>query len=109
MKLVRDPDNLEILVENEQFLGALTRIFREEAKKSMDLVINIVYIFFAFSNFSAFHQYMTQYKVGDMVMRVVELELKRDQHRKEELEKKKKEQSAAELETQVRGTPISTY
>lgn len=122
LQLVRDPDNLEVLVENEQFLGALTRIFRyappppcvelckargpgavqlgssrhgvcrfggkqsggggkadekelsefvlndasllrEEAKKSMDLVINVVYIFFAFSNFSAFHKYMTQYKV----------------------------------------------
>ena len=56
----------------------------------MDLVINVVYIFFAFSNFSSFHKCLTQYKVGDMVMRVIELELKRDAHRKEELEKKRK-------------------
>jgi hypothetical protein len=28
LQIVRDPDNLEVLVENEQFLGAITRIFR---------------------------------------------------------------------------------
>mmetsp|Transcript_37348 Transcript_37348/g.90199 ORF Transcript_37348/g.90199 Transcript_37348/m.90199 type:complete len:704 (-) Transcript_37348:31-2142(-) len=107
LQLVRDPDNLEVLVENEQFLGALTRIFREEARKSMDLVINIVYIFFAFSNFSTFHNAMTQYKVGDMVMRVVELELKRDAHRKEELEKKKADIDPSELETQMKKMRIT--
>ena len=37
------------------------------ASKSMDLVINMAYIFFAFSNFSSFHETMTQYKMGDMV------------------------------------------
>lgn len=90
LQLARDPDNLEHLSTNEQFLGALTRIFREEAKKSMDLVINVVYIFFSFSNFSAFHQNMTEYKMGDMVMKVIELETKRDALRKEELQVKLK-------------------
>jgi hypothetical protein len=28
LQIVRDPDNLEVLIENEQFLGAITRIFR---------------------------------------------------------------------------------
>ena len=36
----------------------------------MDLVINIVYILFAFSNFSSFHESMTEYKMGDMVVKV---------------------------------------
>jgi hypothetical protein len=30
---VRDPDNLEHLIKNDQFLGVLTRLFREEANK----------------------------------------------------------------------------
>eukprot|EP00292_Cryptomonas_paramecium_P004280 CAMPEP_0113720002 /NCGR_PEP_ID=MMETSP0038_2-20120614/36189_1 /TAXON_ID=2898 /ORGANISM="Cryptomonas paramecium" /LENGTH=669 /DNA_ID=CAMNT_0000648559 /DNA_START=27 /DNA_END=2033 /DNA_ORIENTATION=+ /assembly_acc=CAM_ASM_000170 len=107
LQLVRDPDNLEILAANEQFLGALTRIFREEARKSMDLVINIVYIFFAFSNFSSFHEVITTYKVGDMVLKVVELEIKRDQIRKEEMEKKKKELSPEELEKENRRHKIT--
>jgi hypothetical protein len=63
-------------------LGVLARLFREEANKthththththtqSMDLVINIVYILFAFSNFSSFHESMTEYKMGDMVVKV---------------------------------------
>ena len=30
LQLVRDPDNLELLIQKEQFLGLLTRLFREE-------------------------------------------------------------------------------
>jgi len=54
----------------------------------MDLVINIVYIFFAFSNFSSFHETMTEYKMGDMVLKVIELEVKRSAHRVEQAQKR---------------------
>ena len=54
----------------------------------MDLVINIVYIFFAFSNFSSFHETMTEYKMGDMVLKVIELEVKRSAHRVEQAQRR---------------------
>eukprot|EP00286_Rhodomonas_abbreviata_P029278 CAMPEP_0181300704 /NCGR_PEP_ID=MMETSP1101-20121128/7032_1 /TAXON_ID=46948 /ORGANISM="Rhodomonas abbreviata, Strain Caron Lab Isolate" /LENGTH=749 /DNA_ID=CAMNT_0023405959 /DNA_START=219 /DNA_END=2465 /DNA_ORIENTATION=+ len=107
LQLVRDPDNLEHLITNEQFLGVITRVFREEAKKSMDLMINLVYVFFAFSNFNTFHPAMTEYKMGDMVMKVVELELKRDQHRKEELQQRSKDLSAEEREKEAKKMKIT--
>jgi len=107
LQLVRDPDNLEHLIQNEQFLGVLTRLFREEANKSMDLVINIVYILFAFSNFSSFHESMTEYKMGDMVVKVIELELKRDQHRKEEFDKRKAKLGPEELEKETKKLKIT--
>lgn len=107
LQLVRDPDNLEVLIQNDQFLGVVTRLFREEANKSMDLVINIVYILFAFSNFSSFHETMTQYKMGDMVVKVIELEVKRQQHRKDDFEKRKATLAGEELEKETKKLKIT--
>lgn len=107
LQLVRDPDNLEVLIQNDQFLGVVTRLFREEANKSMDLVINIVYILFAFSNFSSFHETMTQYKMGDMVVKVIELEVKRQQHRKDDFEKRKATLAGEDLEKETKKLKIT--
>ena len=43
----------------------------------MELVTNIMYIFFCFSNFSAFHPVITVNKVGDMCLRITDQELNR--------------------------------
>ncbi len=43
----------------------LARIMREEMKKSIDLCINIVSVFFSISNFSQFHQLIMDNQVGD--------------------------------------------
>ena len=47
----------------EALLLALTRVFREDWKKSLDLTVNIVYIFFCFSTFSQFHKLIVHHKV----------------------------------------------
>ena len=47
----------------EALLLALTRVFREDWKKSLDLTVNIVYIFFCFSTFSQFHKLIIHHKV----------------------------------------------
>ncbi len=44
-------------------MGALTRVFREEYKKSTDLNYNIMICFLAFSNFSEIHPILINYKV----------------------------------------------
>jgi hypothetical protein len=36
--------------------GALARVLKEDGRRSLDLSLNIVGVYFAFSNFSQFHQ-----------------------------------------------------
>jgi hypothetical protein len=45
-------------------MGAITRVFQEEYKKSIDLTFNILRIFLAFSNFMEMHSLMANYKIG---------------------------------------------
>nr|CAD7576482.1 unnamed protein product [Timema californicum] len=62
LQLARNPDNLEELGSNESVLSALSRVLREDWKKSIELSTNIVYIFFCFSTYSQFHHVILQYK-----------------------------------------------
>ena len=88
LQLARSPENLEALLQTEALLGLLSRLLQEEARNSMDLAINIIYILYSFSNFSQFHQVLYQSRVGDNVLKVVDFETKR--HALHEHEKKKK-------------------
>ncbi len=99
LQLARNPDNLEELSQNEILLGALSRVLREEWRKSsIDLTTNIVYIFFCFSTFSQFHAVIGHYKVGSLVMDIVDYELSRYQQWSDELNKRnrKKEKEGGE-------------
>ena len=58
-------------------MSALSRVLREDGRKSMELVTNIIYIFYCFSNFSQFHSIITQNKLGDMCLRIIQQELYR--------------------------------
>ncbi|XP_070538501.1 kinesin-associated protein 3-like isoform X1 [Ptychodera flava] len=90
LQLARNPDNLEELLQNETVLGALARVLREDWKKSVELSTNIIYVFFCFSSFSQFHGVIAHFKIGALVMSIVEHELKRHDLWQEELSKKKK-------------------
>jgi len=87
LHLARNPGNLEVLLENESLLGLLARVLQEEGHKSMELAINILYIFYSFSNFSHFHPLLFQARVGDNVLKVIELEDRRQRVR--DLERRK--------------------
>ncbi|KAI9328528.1 kinesin-associated protein-domain-containing protein [Obelidium mucronatum] len=54
LSLAKNPQNLDLLMEN---------VLREDNKKSMELVTNIIYIFFCFSNFPQYHPFITANKV----------------------------------------------
>ena len=84
--LARNPDHLEDLLSNETLLGVLSRLFREDTRKSMELIINIAYIFYSFSVYSKFHATISQQRVGDLTLRVVETEGERYQLCCKELE-----------------------
>ena len=87
LQLARHAGNLEALVQNESLMGALSRVLKEDYKKSMDLVINIMYIFFSFSNFSQMHPFLLNYQVGNWTMKVIDLEVKRHALRMQEMDK----------------------
>jgi len=84
LALAREPTNLEHLVADDRLLGCVTRVLADEGKKSSDLAINIVSIVYALSSYSDFHQKLLDFKVGSMVMDVVDLEIKRHALRERE-------------------------
>lgn len=90
LQLARNPDNLNELSSNDSVLSAVSRVFRDDWKKSIELSTNIVYIFFCLSTFSQFHAIIAHYKVGSLCMQVIEHEIKRYDSLNEEVEKKKK-------------------
>lgn len=98
LQLSRNPDNLEELAGNEPVLGALSRVLREDWKKSTELTTNIVYVFFCFSSFSQFHSIIIHYKIGAMCMQVMDSEIKRYEQWSAELEKKKNSDNRKDYE-----------
>lgn len=47
----------------ESLLSLLARVLREDWKKSLELSINIIYIFFCFSTYTIFHNIISEYRV----------------------------------------------
>lgn len=95
LQLARNPDNLEELEKNEAVLSALSRVLREDWRKSIDLSTNIIYTFFCFSTYTRFHNVIVQYKIGSLCMDVIEHELKRYDAMKQDLERKKSADSSS--------------
>lgn len=58
-------------------MSALSRVLREDNRKSTLLNTNIITIFYCFSQFPQYHGVITANKVGDMCLRIVEMEVKR--------------------------------
>ncbi len=85
--LARDQANLGNLAQNDPLMGALSRVFKEDYKKSMDLCLNLGTIFCCFSNFSQMHGILMSKGVGAMTMKVIELEIKRYELRMAEMKK----------------------
>eukprot|EP00164_Ancoracysta_twista_P002021 GFYU01002664.1.p1 GENE.GFYU01002664.1~~GFYU01002664.1.p1 ORF type:complete len:747 (-),score=301.65 GFYU01002664.1:27-2267(-) len=100
LQLARNPLNLDGMSQDETLLGVLSRLLKEDGRKSMDLLINIIYIFYSFSNFSQFHGVITKYGVGDLIMKTIDLEIKR--HNLRQAENEQKAQEAGENEDLLR-------
>ena len=99
LQLARNPDNLEELSQNETLLGALSRVLREDWKVSIDLSTNIIYVFFCFSTFTQFHPIIAHYKVGSLVMDIVEYEVSRyRQFRSDETKRKTKSEGTGSFD-----------
>ena len=80
--LARRAENLDALADHPTLPQTLARVLREDGRRSVDLATNIVSVFFALSNFSQYHPLISQNQLGDMTMRVVDLEIKRTEDRR---------------------------
>mmetsp|Transcript_6170 Transcript_6170/g.13429 ORF Transcript_6170/g.13429 Transcript_6170/m.13429 type:complete len:806 (-) Transcript_6170:755-3172(-) len=80
-QLFRNTENFENLLSHETLLQTLARLMREDMKKSIDLCINVVSVFFSISNFSQFHQIIMDNQIGALTMDLIDLEIKRTEHR----------------------------
>lgn len=53
---------------SDSLLLALSRVLRDDWKKSIDLTTNIIYVFFCFSTFTDFHKMLTRHKVCTLTL-----------------------------------------
>jgi hypothetical protein len=94
-KLINNCFNWYFFIILEAVLSALSRVLREDWRKSLDLTTNIIYTFFCFSTYTHFHSVIVQYKIGSLCMDVIEYELKRYEQMKQDLDKRKNAESGA--------------
>ncbi|KAJ8672674.1 hypothetical protein QAD02_003934 [Eretmocerus hayati] len=90
LQLARVPDNLQELSKNESLLSVLARVLREDWKKSIDLSINIIYVFFCFSAYSEFHSIVLEHRIGSLCMDIIDYELTRYDQWRDDLEKRRR-------------------
>lgn len=78
--LSRDPCALDVLQGHPALLQALSRLLREDAKKSAELSISLLMVFFALSHLPLAHALLVQNQVGSLTMELMVLELRRAEH-----------------------------
>eukprot|EP00798_Chlamydomonas_sp_ICE-L_P013630 gene13630-19508_t len=67
-QLFRSTENFETLLSHQTLLQTMSRILREDMKRSIDLCINVISIFFAISNFSQFHGLIMDNQFHGLIM-----------------------------------------
>ena len=79
--LFRQAQHLEPLLSHATLLPTLARVLRDDGKRSVELCVGIQSVWLVLSNFSQFHQLLVENQVGVLTMEVVDLEIKRTEHR----------------------------
>jgi len=97
LQLCRDVDNLEFLAQHEQLIGLMSRLLRDDGRRSMELAQCVVQIFYIFSTFSQFHPVILNNQVGDMMMKLILLEIRRHNQRKDDIAKTSDPTKASEM------------
>jgi len=73
--------HLDDVIENDQLMGALARLFSESSHHPIELTFGIVKIFLAISLLEDYHEILSSHRVGSLCLDVIELQLKRALHR----------------------------
>ena len=58
-------------------MNALTRVLRENGRKSFELTIHILSTLYQISKFPTYHKILTNIKAGDLCLKIVEFEVAR--------------------------------
>ncbi|CAD8131812.1 unnamed protein product [Paramecium pentaurelia] len=96
--LATQQQNLEYLISHEQFLSTLSRTLRDEHKKSTELTLYLLCVFYILSNYLEFHQILSEHQIGDITMKIIESQIQRFDLRYAELmEKQGQPQQLQEL------------
>lgn len=77
LQLAEFAGNIEGLVQDESLMSLLSRVLNDEYKKSYDLTLALMRIFWCFSNFLQLHSILSNYRIGAVTLKIVEFELKR--------------------------------
>lgn len=79
--LFKQAQHLEPLLSHATLLPTLARVLRDDGKRSVDLCIAIQSVWLVLSNFSQFHQLLIENQVGVQTLEIMDLEIKRTEHR----------------------------
>lgn len=88
-------ENMEIMLDHETLFGTVSRTLRDDYKKSIDLTLYLLNIFQAYSNFTQFHEFLSNNQIGDTTMKIIDHEIKRYIVRVREFKKKSEDLEAA--------------
>lgn len=58
-------ENMLDMLEHESLLPAVSRILRDDYKKSLDLSLFLLNVFYAYSHFTDFHGVLVENQIGD--------------------------------------------
>lgn len=79
--LCKDIQVLEHVVHHDQLIAAFARLLEEDSNAEMSFIIGKVLL--AISKFEDYHEMLAKHRIGVIILRAVELELKRVEHRLE--------------------------
>lgn len=80
-------EHIAYVANNGTLLGALARTVRDEYRKSVDLTLALMQIWYCLAHYKVFHQHIVSARVGDVCLRAVELEQRRHVARMIDLER----------------------
>ncbi len=87
--LVVDPTNIvQIVTERQSQLDIISRTFKDEYKKSMELLIHILSFFATFSYYEEFHPLLAQHSIGETCMHILEYQYAKYYFRKNDIMKR---------------------
>jgi hypothetical protein len=79
--LGKSTDTLVSIVQNHQLMSALARLLGDDSNQSIELMFSLGKLFLSLSLIEDFHQILSSHRVGALTLGLVELEIKRAQHR----------------------------
>jgi hypothetical protein len=87
--LIAVPENIvKLITEKETQIDIISRTLKDEHKKSMELLINLLSFFYSFSFYEEFHPLLLNHSIGETCMNIIEYQYAKYVIRKNEIMRK---------------------